>query len=353
MQMRKQLVGLSVLLFFCLANTGVCWATGMELTDNTYYTLVDENNNVIHQTALPVTTDDIYISADNTRYKVTKVEDKQAYCKNEGQEAMPELFAESNQQAQTSNVLPVAKNAQQPTIAIYHTHDDESYVPTDGKESIKGDGGIYDVGKALADKLTSMGFNVQYSDNKHDPHDVNAYNRSRKTAANLLKTAPDVIIDVHRDATPPKAYKTTLNGVDATKIKLVVGRSNPNMKTNMEFAKTLKAAMDKKVPGLSNGIFIGKGSYNQDLSPRSMLIEVGSHTNKKEEAQQGIKMFAEILPTVLGVTPNAPAAQPNEPAKKPLTKNNQGAGTALLFVLGAVVLGGGAFYLINSKGGAK
>ncbi len=34
--------------------------------------------------------------------------------------------------------IPVV--AAKPTIAIYHTHSDESYVPTDGKESKEGNG---------------------------------------------------------------------------------------------------------------------------------------------------------------------------------------------------------------------
>ena len=57
----------------------------------------------------------------------------------------------------------------------------------------------------------------------------------------------------------------------------------------------------KQTPGLSNGIFMGKGDYNQDLSPRVTLIEVGSHTNSKDEAEKGAKLFASTIPVVLGV----------------------------------------------------
>ncbi len=141
---------------------------------------------------------------------------------------------------------------------------------------------------------------MEYNKNNHNPHDVNAYNRSRRTAASLLKNGSQVLIDVHRDAVPPNQYQTTVNGQEATKIKLVVGKTNPNSKTNLEFAKQLKAVMDKTKPGLSNGIFMGKGDYNQDLTPRSMLIEVGSHTNPKDDATKGVTAFADVLSATLG-----------------------------------------------------
>ena len=39
-----------------------------------YFTLVDENNNIIHQTAMRVHEGDEYISADNARYKVMEIQ---------------------------------------------------------------------------------------------------------------------------------------------------------------------------------------------------------------------------------------------------------------------------------------
>lgn len=37
------------------------------------------------------------------------------------------------------------------------------------------------------------------------------------------------------------------------------------------------------------------GSYNQDLYPLELLLEVGSHTNTKESAQKGIALFADVV----------------------------------------------------------
>ncbi len=307
-----------------------------------YVTLIDKNNNIIHQTARTVYIGDEYISADNSRYIVKEVIGNTAKCEYVGQEKMPEITFNKKAQnwAFPHDIVPVAKGGND-TVAIYVTHSDESYIPGDGTESIEGDGGIYEVASAFADELKKHNFNVVFSDNNHNPHDINAYNRSRKTATNLLKNAPVAIFDVHRDAIPAEQYEGKVDGKDVTKIKLVVGRTNPNSKTNLEFAKKIKAVMDQEKSGLSNGIFLGKGDYNQDLSPRALLIEVGSHENDKAEAIEGVKEFADVIPVVVGSNTSNP-----EPAKKPV-KDNQGAGTTILIILVILGVAIGGFYLLN------
>lgn len=343
MTMRRLLSCTIIALLFVFVFGTVATAE-VESPSGEYYSLVNEDDYVILQTALEVNPGDIYIAADNSRYQVTEVNGYTAYCAYQGKEEMPAFTGDVAAAASIlDGAVPIVKQGNKPTIAVYHTHSDESYVPNDGKESIDGNGGIYDVGAVFVEELKKMGFNVEYNTENHNPHDVNAYNRSRKTAAALMKSTPDAIIDVHRDAVPPGQYQTQVNGQQATKVKLVIGRSNPNSKTNLEFAKNLKAAMDQKFPGLSNGIFMGKGSYNQDLSPRAMLIEVGSDTNDKIAAEQGVKAFASILPTVLGVSPTGDGS--GTAAAKPAS--NQKAGTTILIMLIVVAAAVGGFYLLN------
>jgi len=280
-----------------------------------------------------------------------------ARCVYQGKEAMPSLDTALLEQSLLDGAaVPVIKNTSKATIAVYHTHSDESYVPSDGKESINGNGGIYDVGEVFVKQLKAKGFNVVYNKNNHNPHDVNAYNRSRKTASSLIKQTPTAIIDVHRDAVPPGEYQASVKGQDVTKIKLVVGRSNPNSQTNLQFAKKLKAAMDKVTPGLSEGIYMGKGDYNQDLSPRAMLIEVGAHTNSKEEAEKGVKLFANVLPTVLGMSSGNTAAANTDgagAAKKPASQDDQGSTTTLIILVAVVAIVIGGFFLLNRGSSSK
>lgn len=346
--MNKRYLKIAVLTVLLTLLAGAAWASHMERAGGQHFTLLDEQNKVVHQTGFQVYPGDIYIAADNSRYRVVEVvSDNTARCVYQGKETMPDIAGlEQTNASLLDREIPVVKTGKKPTIAVYHTHSDESYVPTDGKESINGNGGIYDVGQTMVNKFKEMGFKVDYNKANHNPHDINAYNRSRKTAAGLLKAQPDVILDVHRDAVPPDQYQTKVKGQEVTKIKLVVGRSNPNMKTNMEFAKKIKTVMDKKEPGLSNGIYVGKGSYNQDLSPRAMLLEIGSHTNPKQDAEKAAALFADVLPTVIGASA-AGTRTTTQPAAKPMTGDNQKAGSTLLIILVVVGAAIGIFYLIN------
>lgn len=349
---KKHLVlALSLVLLWTLLTVSMCSANE-EMPSGQYFTLVDENNNIVHQTGMKVNVGDEYISADNARYKVMEIKGDIAICSYQGEERMPVVGFDTKTQAWVfkGQDVPVVSGDKKPTIAVYHTHSDESYVPSDGKESIEGNGGIYDVGQAFVNELKDLGFDVKYNQNNHNPHDINAYSRSRKTAVTLLKKEnPDVIVDVHRDAVPPDVYQAEIEGEEVTKIKLVIGKQNPNMKTNLEFAKQIKAVMDKQTPGLSNGIFMGKSDFNQDLSPRAILIEVGAHTNSKKAASEGVKLFANTMQAVVG----GDSDDNQSPAAKPLEQDNQGSFTTILIILVVLAAAGGGFYLLNKGASSK
>ena len=76
---------------------------------------------------------------------------------------------------------------------------------------------------------------------------------------------------------------------------IVIGRSNPNMQTNLAYAKRIKAEADKLHPGLMRGIFMGQGDYNQDLYPTSLLFEVGTENSTLDEAEKSIRCLADAI----------------------------------------------------------
>lgn len=314
----------------------------VEKNDGTYYTMMDEQKNIITKTALPVHVGDEFWAADNKHYKVIKIKKDIAIATFIGVDNIAWLDEWDEIQAVT-NIPTVGEKKGNNKIAVYHTHTDESYVPTDGVESIRGKGGIFKVGDAFTEKLNNLGFEVEHDKTPHDPHDAGAYHRSRRTAVNLLKKQPAIAFDVHRDAVPADVYAKQIGEQKVTQIKLVVGRQNQNKQSNLEFAKTMKAAMDKTNPGLFEGIFLAKGNYNQDLGPRMMLIEVGSHENSREEAEKGVALFADAVPKVLGVY-NQKAAAPKQTAKTAKT----GAWSGVWWLLGVVLIGGLGFLIIST-----
>ncbi|MBC7324687.1 MAG: stage II sporulation protein P, partial [Moorella sp. (in: Bacteria)] len=254
-------------------------------TEGQYSILVDEKGQVLDMMARPVYINDEFIAADNRRYRVIRIEGNRAICREMGVEQLS--LAPEAPEDPAGATVPVQGRGSQ-IIGIYYSHDDESYVPTQGSESIPGNGGIMEVGAAFANRLRSQGLTVIDDRTSHNPHDDSSYRRSRRTAVSLLQKGAAAIFDIHRDGVPdPTFYRRNINGQDVTMIRMVVGRENQNMSANLDFAKRLKAAADSRYPGLIRGIFIGSGSYNQDLSPRAMLLEIGTHTNTLAEAERG------------------------------------------------------------------
>lgn len=266
---------------------------------SSYYVVKDTLGVTIMETGLPVHVDDQYINEHNVHYIVIKVD---------GQNATADIVTETSPvdgkttqpTASTANstlfgtpIFTQAAGARH--VVIYHTHTDESYIPTSGQASQPGAGDIYTVGNALTDSLQKSGVSVTHSVAAHDPHDINAYNRSRRTAVQLLKEQPDAAFDIHRDSAPASAYTTSINGVDTSKVMIVVGRSNPNMKTNLIYAQKIKDQADALYPGLIRGIFMGKGDYNQDLYPTEMLFEIGSETVPLSLAENAAHCLGDVL----------------------------------------------------------
>lgn len=315
-----------------------------------YTTIVDEQGNMLSMMARFASVGDEIYTAEGRSYRVERVDGDRAEARFLGMD--PQIVAyQEFYSSQNVAVVNSMADKKQSSFAVYHTHTDESYVPSDGTESIPFKGGIYQVGKSLVDKLQGKGLQVNYDQTPHDPHDNNAYTRSRRTAANLMKTNPATILDVHRDGVPdPGYYRANINGQNVAKLRLVVGRENPRMEANMDFAKKMMAAANNLYPNVVKEIFVGKGDYNQDLMPTSLLIEAGTHTNTKEEAAQGVALFTEAIPAVLGITPGAPApAAPTAPGAggRPAGATG-GAWKALGWILGLSVVGGLGFLLISS-----
>ncbi len=272
-------------------------------------TVRDLDGNIIFQTGEPVTTDDEFISANDVHYIVTQVEGSEGLAEIKSTDDKPvsaipnhmQIFSTPQERAQLfeNNAIPAAAPLQNTHVVIYHTHTDESYIPTSGTASEPANGDIFVVGKMLQQALQQEGVSVTHSYNTHDPHDVNAYHRSRRTVTQLLKEQPDAAFDIHRDSAPAKSYLTSINGIYSSRVMIVIGRSNPNMQTNLDYARAIKASADQVHPGLMRGIFIGRGDYNQDLYPTAILFEVGTDQLSEYRSELAVHHLCDAIIRVL------------------------------------------------------
>jgi len=307
----------------------------------------DKTGAVIDKISRVVYPGDETINEANAIYKIVKVKGNKAFATKTG-EASDIVWLDEWDTLPAAASEPAKTGTGNSKIAIYYTHTGESYVPTDGTESIPAKGGILKVGTAFASALKAKGIAALDDKTPHEPHDANAYHRSRRTAVRLMKQNPAALLDVHRDGVPdPDFYNNEVEGEKVTRVRLVVGRQNPNMATNLEFAKRIKAYMDKHKPGLMRGIYIGRGSYNQDLSPRAMLLEIGTHTNDRNRAEKGADEFAEALPAVLNIKSAAQPGGGNTPFS-----SSPGEGksiwSSIAWMIGVVLIGGAIFLFIST-----
>jgi len=336
-----------VLLLLCSIIISPAYAEGS--VGRGYVSFVDENGLTVYITGWQTQVGDQCITENNKRFEVVSIEGEIAYVKFIGEVDLSQYKQPNNNRLLGISRPPIANAQGKGKVAFYHTHTDESYVPTDGKESILGAGGILKVGDAFASALKTNGMEVIQSDTKHDPHDNMAYERSRRTAIDLVKQNPDAIFDIHRDAVPPEVYSVNINGQDISKVQLVVGKYGATGKQIEDYALQIKAAADKQHPGLIKGIFFAKGGdYNQDLFPKSMLLEVGAHTNSRESAEKGIALFADIIPTVLGKTAAAPENVAGTTGLGTVDAGPSGASKSMGWILGLFVLGIAAFMFLST-----
>ena len=267
-----------------------------EAKPGNHYTLADSSGRIILQTGLPVGIGDEFIDENNVRYRVSSMNGRNG--------TMVRVFTQPLGKKGFSALIRRAEPVQadfgdRPRVGIYCTHSDESYKPSQGSESERASGAIFRVAYSLASSMVEDGVIVDQSFATHDPHDINAYARSRRTMMQLLKKGPNAVFDIHRDSAPAQAYLTYITGVETAKVMIVVGRQNPNMNANLAFAEQVKERADEMYPGLIRGIFIGRGSYNQDLFPRALLFEIGTSELPEQYAQNAAHCLGDVISTLL------------------------------------------------------
>ena len=118
----------------------------------------------------------------------------------------------------------------------------------------------------------------------------------KKNKYNTLK----YFIDIHRDSVNKNVTSVNINGKDYARILFVIGLEHDNYKDNLKLSEDLNNLFNKYYKGLSRGIYKKEGPgvdgiYNQDISPNSILIEVGGVDNNIDEVLNTTEAISNIL----------------------------------------------------------
>ena len=207
-----------------------------------------------------------------------------------------------------------------PLVFIYHTHTTEGYMPSE-KFNYKPDStyhtrdlnfSVAKVGELMTEELNRLNVPTIQDKTFHDiPTYMTSYANSLKTVEQILKQHPSIkiVIDLHRDAPVPDLQKsreiTTVKIDDSTysRFLLVVGTDrtfpHPNWKENYRFATLLHDRLEQLYPGISRGIDLRSERFNQHLSSKAILVEIGSHGNTMEESLASATIFAQVLAEIV------------------------------------------------------
>ena len=195
-----------------------------------------------------------------------------------------------------------------PIVYIYNSHQLENY--NSSNLDIYGiTPNVLMASYLLKEKLNSRGISTIVEDtNLTEFLSINGWNHAssykasriflldKKNKYNSLK----YFIDIHRDSIGRDGTTIDIGDKEYAKILFVVGLEHDNYNENLKVAKSVNSLVNKYYSGLSKGILkkegIGvDGIYNQDISPNSLLIEVGGIDNNIDEVLNTIEALSNVL----------------------------------------------------------
>ena len=195
-----------------------------------------------------------------------------------------------------------------PIIYIYNSHQLENY--NSRNLDIYGiTPNVLMASYLLKEKLNSKGLSTIVEDaNLSEFLNLNGWDHSGSYKASRIfildkknkYSSLEYFIDIHRDSVSKTITTKEINGKSYARILFVVGLEHNNYKENLKTMEEINALTEKYYPGLSRGIYKKEGAsvngiYNQDISTKSILIELGGIDNNIDEVLNTITAIADIL----------------------------------------------------------
>ena len=203
----------------------------------------------------------------------------------------------------------------EPQILIIHTHASEAYTQSGSERYAASDVNrtedtqfnVVRIGDELTEILTEAGLYVLHDRGIYDyPSYTGSYKRAGTAIEQYLESCPGIriVLDIHRDALGENGvvYKTMAEeeGTTASQIMLLVGTDesgleHPDWRSNLALALYLQNAVNSACPTLMRPVNLVPQRYNQQLTPGSLIVEVGSSGNTLREALAAVRLFGRAI----------------------------------------------------------
>ena len=161
------------------------------------------------------------------------------------------------------------------------------------------------MGQELTRLLEAGGIRVIHDTAHHDYPDYNsAYSNARKSIAEYLREYPSIrmVLDLHRDASDTTdgqlVTSATVGGQRSAQLLMMVGTDaggnyHPNWQENLALGLKLSAVLERTNPGICRPVTLRTERFNTDMTPGSLLVEVGAAGNTQQEALLAIHALAQ------------------------------------------------------------
>lgn len=210
---------------------------------------------------------------------------------------------------------------EEPKVLILHTHSTESYTKqaedyqeTSSWRTLDENYNMLSIGALVAQILTDRGIPTIQDRALHDYPSYNgSYVDARSSIRELLEEHPgiELVLDLHRDASGGDAgqmrTKATIDGGTSAQLMVVIGTNHENYEENLSLGLKVHTLLEESYPGLMRPLQLRAQRFNQDLSPGSLLIEVGAAGNSHTEALRAAEALAEAVTALAKGSETSPA----------------------------------------------
>lgn len=203
-----------------------------------------------------------------------------------------------------------------PKVLILHTHATEGYTPVPGQvyseeepyRTLDEQYNMLSIGDEVARLLEAGGIGVIHDRTLHDHPSYNdSYGNARATIERHLAENPEIclVLDLHRDAIDGAGDDQlvtvgTVGGQRSAQLMMVVGTDatgnyHPNWQENLALALKLTVQLEQENPGLTRPVSLREHRFNMDLTPGSLIVEVGGAGNTQAEALLAASALASAI----------------------------------------------------------
>ena len=211
---------------------------------------------------------------------------------------------------------------QEPLVLVLHTHTSEGYL-LESATYLEGDlGGItytqneeqnvLAVGKAFVSALNKNGITAIHCTVMHDEAGLSgSYERAAESIQFFLTHYPSIryVVDLHRDAilTAEGEYVravTEIDGKSVAQILPVVGSDaagweHDDWEGNLALALQLRQELNRNDTALCRPVMLRNHTYNQEMAPYAILLEIGTGANSLDEAIAAATLAGEAFAKVI------------------------------------------------------